>query len=310
MTKHFAGIAAGTALIAAQLATPLAAQTRPAPQPQGGPQILPVPQQGGPQILPVPSQGGPQILPVPPERPTTRPLPRPQIQPPVYQPGGGFAGTLRCESRKNRYQDCPVATSNRVELIRTIAGSCNRGRTWGMTSNTIWVNHGCRAVFGYGYFNGGGVYPQPVPDPLPQPDKNHGPSTGAIIAGVVVAGGLIALLASKKKSPKPEESAAAPPSPPPPETFPAGPPATLSADLSSLPTASRASVQNCMFDAARQIGVTGGTKLRYDRTVSIEPGNGGWRVRAAITASYPDGERALEMYCRATPTKIVQLDFS
>jgi len=306
MTKRFTGIAASTALIAAQLAMPVLAQTRPAPLPQDGPQILPVPSQGGPQILPVPPQGGPQILPVPPERPSTRPVPRPPIQPPVYRPDAGFAGTLRCESRKNRYQNCPVATSNRVELIRQIAGTCTRGRTWGMTSHTIWVSHGCRADFGYGYANGGGVYPQPVPEP----EKNHGPSTGAIIAGVVVAGGLIALLASKKKSPKPEEAVSAPPSPPAPTTFPAGPPASLSVDLSSMPSASRASVQNCMFDAARQIGVTGGTKLRYDRTVSLEPGNGGWRVRAAVTATYPDGERALEMYCRATPTKIVQLDFS
>lgn len=310
MTKRFTGIAVSTALMVTQLATPVLSQTRPAPQPQDGPQILPVPSQGGPQILPVPPQGGPQILPVPPARPITKPVPRPPIQPPVYQPGAGFAGTLRCESRKNRYQNCPVATGNRVELTRLIAGSCARGRTWGMTSHAIWVSHGCRAVFGYGYANGGGVYPQPLPEPLPQPDKDHGPSTGAIIAGVVVAGGLIALLASKKKSPKPEESVPSPTSPAPPATFPAGPPAALSVDLSSMPSASRASVQNCMFDAARQIGVTGGTKLRYDRTVSLEPGNGGWRVRAAVTATYPDGERALEMYCRATPTKIVQLDFT
>ena len=74
MIKHFAGIAASTALIASQLTAPLLAQTRPAPQ--GDPQILPVPPQEGPQILPVPpSQGGGQILPVPPERPTTKPVP-------------------------------------------------------------------------------------------------------------------------------------------------------------------------------------------------------------------------------------------
>lgn len=309
MIKHFAGIAASTALIASQLTAPLLAQTRPAPTLQGGPQILPVSPQEGPQILPVPpSQGGGQILPVPPERPTTKPVPpRPAIQPPVYRPGANFAGTLRCESRKNRYQSCNAVTSNRAELVRRISGTCNRGRTWGMTSRYIWVNHGCSALFGYGYANGGGIYPQPLPEPLPQPDRDHGPSAGVIIAGVVVAGGLIALLASKKKSPKPEESASPPPAP---QTFPAGPPAVLAADLSSLPSASRASAQNCMFDAARQIGVTGGTKLRYDRTISLEPGNGGWRMRAAVTATYPDGERALEMYCRATPTKIVQLDFS
>ena len=63
-----------------------------------------------------------------------------------------------------------------------------------------------------------------------------------------------------------------------------------------------------MNDAARQIGVTGGTRLSYDRLVNLEQGNGGWRIRAAMTATYPDGARAMEMYCRATPTQIIQLD--
>ena len=93
-------------------------------------------------------------------------------------------------------------------------------------------------------------------------------------------------------------------------TYPAGPPATLSANLSALPSAARPSVQNCMNDAARQIGVTGGTRLSYDRLVNLEQGNGGWRIRAAMTATYPDGARSMEMYCRATPTQIIQLDFS
>ena len=65
-----------------------------------------------------------------------------------------------------------------------------------------------------------------------------------------------------------------------------------------------------MTDAARQIGVTGGTKLSYDKLVSLEQGNGGWRIRAAMTATYPDGAKAVEMYCRATPSDIIQLDFS
>src|SRR3546814_7927779 len=77
-------------------------------------------------------------------------------------------------------------------------------------------------------------------------------------------------------------------------------PATLSANLSALPSAARPSVQNCMNDAARQIGVTGGTRLSYDRLVNLEQGNGGWRIRAAMTATYPDGARSMEMYCRAT----------
>lgn len=214
---------------------------------------------------------------------------------PLPQPVDDYAGTLRCESRGNRYEQCNVPTSNRVDLLRKLGGKCNAGRQWGYTNDYVWVNNGCRAEFGYGYRN---LRPT-------EPDKDKGPSTGLIIGGIVVAGGLLALLASQKK--KKAETAA-------PEsgetTYPAGPPATLSANLSSLPSAARPSVQNCMTDAARQIGVTGGTRLSYDKLVSLEQGNGGWRIRAAMTATYPDGARPIEMYCRATPSDIIQLDFS
>lgn len=212
---------------------------------------------------------------------------------PLPQPVQDYAGTIRCESTGNRYQQCNVQTNGRAELLRKLAGKCNAGRQWGFDANYIWVTNGCRAEFGYGYRN-----------LTPEPEKKKGPSTGLIIGGIVVAGGLIALLASQKKK-KPDgsvdESAA---------TNPGGPPATLSANLSGLPSASRSSVQNCMNDAARQIGATGGTRLSYDKLVSLEQGNGGWRIRAAMTATYSDGARSIEMYCRATPTDIIQLDFN
>lgn len=220
---------------------------------------------------------------------------------PLPQPVGDFAGTILCESRNNRYQQCNVRTNDRVELVRRLGGTCNDGRQWGYTSTYVWVNSGCRAEFGYGYGNNNGR----------PPEKDKGPSTGLIIGGIVVAGGLLALLTSKKKKPatatEPATEVEETVTPP---TYPAGPPATLSANLSSLPSASRTSVQNCLNDAARQIGVTGGTRLSYDRLVNLEQGNGGWRIRAALTATYPDGNRTLEMYCRATPTQIIQLDFS
>lgn len=213
---------------------------------------------------------------------------------PLPQPVDDYAGTLRCESWNYKYQQCNVPTNNRVELTRKIAGKCNAGRQWGYTGDYIWVDKGCRAEFGYGYRN-----VQPT-----RPDKDKGPSTGLIIGGVVVAGGLLALLLSKKKKSADgttEECAT---------THPPRGPATLSANLSGLPSAARASVQNCMTDAARQIGVTGGTKLSYDKLVSLEQGNGGWRIRAAMTATYPDSTKSIEMYCRATPSDIIQLDFS
>lgn len=300
---------------------------------------------------------------------STYPYPPPTTDP-AYN--GGYAGTLRCESRNNKLQRCNVRTDNRVDLIRVIGGRCSKGRDWGFTANQIWVSGGCRAEFGYGYANSGG-YPTPLPQPIDdyagtlrceswsykyqqcnvptnnrvdltrkiagkcnagrqwgytgdyiwvdkgcraefaygyrdvqptRPDKDKGPSTGLIIGGVVVAGGLLALLLSKKKKGADgttEESAT---------THPPRGPATLSANLSGLPSASRPSVQNCMTDAARQIGVTGGTKLSYDKLVSLEQGNGGWRIRAAMTATYPDGAKSIEMYCRATPSDIIQLDFS
>ena len=213
---------------------------------------------------------------------------------PLPQPVDDYAGTLRCESWSYKYQQCNVPTNNRVELTRKIAGKCNAGRQWGYTADYIWVDKGCRAEFAYGYRN-----VQPT-----RPDKDKGPSTGLIIGGVVVAGGLLALLLSKKKKSADgaaEESAT---------THPPRGPATLSANLSGLPSAARSSVQNCMTDAARQIGATGGTNLSYDKLVSLEQGNGGWRIRAAMTATYPDGAKPVEMYCRATPSEIIQLDFS
>ena len=214
---------------------------------------------------------------------------------PLPQPADDYAGTLNCESWSYKYQQCNVRTNDRVDLVRKIAGKCNAGRQWGYTGDYIWVDKGCRAEFGYGYSN-----TRP-----PEKDKDKGPSTGLIIGGIVVAGGLLALLASQKKKKADgtatEETAT---------THPARGPATLSANLSSLPSAARPSVQNCMTDAARQIGITGGTRLSYDKLISLEQGNGGWRIRAAMTATYPDGAKQVEMYCRATPSDIIQLDFT
>jgi hypothetical protein len=277
-----------TAMIG-QSITPLMAQTRPAPQQRPVPLPQPVPDR--PVLLPGPVR--PEIQP-------PRPYPgRPEIQPPRPNPGygQGYAGQISCESRNNRTRTCNVPTQNRVTLLRANGGVCNQGRGWGYDRRSIWVRN-CRAVFAYGYGNnwGGGGNPG-------YPDRDKGPSTGLIIGGVAVAAGLIALLASKnKKSGAPAAEA--------PISHPPGPPASLSADLNLVRSEARPSLQTCLFEASRQIGVTGGTRLRLDRITSIEPGNGGWRFAADLTASYPDGERVTPFYCRATPTKVVQLDFT
>lgn len=68
-------------------------------------------------------------------------------------------------------------------------------------------------------------------------------------------------------------------------------------------------MQTCLFQASQEIGATGGTKLKLDGITEIQPGNGGWRFRANLIGTYPDGDRELPIYCRATSTKVVQLDF-
>lgn len=294
------------ALLSTSGAIPIAAQTRPAVD---QPVPLPSPVPARPVPLPSPFPGRPVPLPSPVfDRPVPLPSPipgrprppypgGPDIRPPIH-PGPGHGQTLRCESRGNRRQHCAANTENRVQLVRRLGGTCTQGRTWGYDRRSIWVDRGCRGEFTYGRWAGGGGY-------YPEPERGKGPSTGAVIAGVAVAGGLIALLASSANKRKQEEAATSVPA-----TYPAGPPAALTADLSPLPSASRPSVQTCLNEAARQIGATGGTRLRYDRLVSIEQGNGGWRFGASLIATYPDGDRTLPLYCRATPAKVIQLDFA
>jgi hypothetical protein len=238
---------------------------------------------------------GPITKPVPLPGPITRPTPLPG---PVAG-NGGYAGTVRCDARGNLPRRCNVQHENRVVLIDRHDGKCRQNRDWGHDRWAIWVSNGCRATFAYGYGN----Y-------WSQPDKDKGPNAGLIIGGVVVAAGLIALLASKNKKPKETtEQTATPPEPEAPATFPPGPPAAISADLSALTAAQKPAMQTCLFKASEEVGVTGGTKLKLDRISEIVSGNGGWRFRANLIATYPDGDRELPIYCRATSTKVVQLDF-
>ncbi len=248
----------------------------------------------------VPAMGQVTTLPYP----ETRPVPLPQPVSDRYRPGygnaQGYAGTIRCETSSNRTRRCTVRTQNRVLLVSRHGGTCTQGRTWGYDARAIWVSNKCRGTFAYGYGNNWAQ---------PEKDKDKGPSTALIIGGVAVAAGLVALLASKKKKPdEPAEQASAAPEEP--KTYPPGPPAALSADLAAVPAEARPSMQTCLFEASRQVGATGGTRLRFDKVTGIEPGNGGWRFHADTTATYPDGDRALPIYCRATPTKVVQLDFT
>ena len=246
----------------------------------------------GHQNPPAPPMTTQPMPPPPPGRPLVMPV-RPS--PPGFQ--RGFAGRIRCESRGNR-RHCRARTQNRVVLIRQIGGrTCLQGRNWFFDSNSISVTGGCRGEFAFGIGNFSG-YPY---------GRDRNPSTGAVIAGVAVAGGLMALVASNRN----RSAGVAAPTAPAEESvpFPPGPPAAIVADFSALPADARPVAQSCMFEAARQVGVTGGTQLRHDSLVSLEPGNGGWRIRSNLVATYPDGDRSLPTYCRATPTEVIELTF-
>lgn len=64
-----------------------------------------------------------------------------------HGPVGGYA--VVCESRSNRYTECPRPDGGRhVVLVRQISGSaCVEGRTWGTRGDTLWVDRGCRGEF-------------------------------------------------------------------------------------------------------------------------------------------------------------------
>jgi Protein of unknown function (DUF3011) len=57
---------------------------------------------------------------------------------------------VTCESQEQRYQSCRVGRDVNVELNHVLSSAtCTEGYSWGFNSNSgsIWVDHGCRAVF-------------------------------------------------------------------------------------------------------------------------------------------------------------------
>lgn len=66
--------------------------------------------------------------------------------------GSGLAGTLKCESRNDGRKHCAVDNidTQSVSLKRKLSQSrCQRGSSWGVDRNGIWVDEGCRAEFSY-----------------------------------------------------------------------------------------------------------------------------------------------------------------
>ncbi len=66
-------------------------------------------------------------------------------------PGNQYQ-TITCSSDNGKRNFCSLPSNvnpNSVVLTRQISGSpCNRGDTWGIDRNNIWVDRGCRAEFG------------------------------------------------------------------------------------------------------------------------------------------------------------------
>jgi hypothetical protein len=80
-----------------------------------------------------------------------------------YPPGGGHGGghggggypqeqQISCESVEYRYQYCPFQNRGHIERVYLRAQqsktSCIEGQNWGWDRNGVWVNNGCRAIFG------------------------------------------------------------------------------------------------------------------------------------------------------------------
>jgi hypothetical protein len=210
-----------------------------------------------------------------------------------YPPGGqwgqGYAAQVRCESWNWAYRACRTNTQGRVDLLRTVAGTCQRGRSWGYDNNIIWVNNGCRADFGYGFGRVNG-------------NASSNSNTGEIIAGAALAAGLLALLGSANNSSQSSASTTV-------KVNDAAPPARIVAAMSVITAAARPSVQTCLDEAARQIGATGGTQVRLDKITAVTKLGTGWSFRAQLVTTYPDQQRIVPLDCRADEAQLLSLDF-
>jgi len=99
-------------------------------------------------------------------------------------------GTIRCESRHDRYEYCSIRTDNRVKLVRQLSSTrCSYGVNWGYDRRGVWVDRGCRAEFRVGHGGHGHDHDR---------DDRHddsGKAAAAAIAGIAI----IAAIAGSQK---------------------------------------------------------------------------------------------------------------
>jgi len=78
---------------------------------------------------------------------------------PGWNGSGGQEELVRCESDNGRYRECRIPGRARIELVRQLSDSaCVQGRSWGVKSDRVWVDRGCRGEFtaSGGAWGGGG----------------------------------------------------------------------------------------------------------------------------------------------------------
>jgi len=264
--------------------------------------------------LPATAQVRPSTLPaVVPQNPIARPAPVPpsnqdRSNTQNVNSSRNFAGTVRCESQNFQPRTCRANTQNRVEIVQVHGGSCARNRSFTYTEREIRVTDGCRATFAFGY---GNVQPQA---------DNGSNALPWVLAGAGATAGIVALANSGSNEPT-QQAQPAPVAPPPTATppvatppaptvpqppFPALPPAAISANIQMLTSDQQRTMQTCLFEGARQTGISGGTVFKLDSVDEIVAGNGGWRFRFRATGTWPNGQRQGSIFCRATPTSVIE----
>ncbi|WP_309645830.1 DUF3011 domain-containing protein [Phenylobacterium sp.] len=92
---------------------------------------------------------------------------------------------IRCESRGDRYTECPIVSHGYVRLSRNLSNApCTQGRTWDYDKRRIWVDDGCRAEF------------------VVEDRSGSSGGSGAAVAAIAVVGLLALAAANQKKKEK------------------------------------------------------------------------------------------------------------
>jgi len=57
-------------------------------------------------------------------------------------------GAIRCASQDGRFSQCRIPWDDATLVRQESKGACIRGESWGVDERGLWVDHGCRGVFG------------------------------------------------------------------------------------------------------------------------------------------------------------------